>query len=124
MKFRRDSTKGEMMDEREIAEKAWREGAFAVQQQRQRVGAKAVIPENPYAPVVYTPTSEEIRIAIGDVYTGDELYRYQKKRDDEIAEYERGMVVEELQRLRSVDVDPLVVQTINHCVGMIRRMKG
>jgi hypothetical protein len=124
MKFREDSTKGEMMNEREIAEKAWQEGRTAGYRQHV-LGDIADRPVNPYAPVVkYTPTYMEVHKALMEAFTEDEIVRYFGQRERDIAEYERGMVVNKLQQLRSVDVDPLVVQTINHCVGMIRRMKG
>jgi hypothetical protein len=47
MKFRRDSTKGEMMTEQEIAEQAWAEGAEAVYRGNNLFDG--VFPENPYA---------------------------------------------------------------------------
>jgi hypothetical protein len=124
MKFREDSTKGEMMDEQKIRAEAWQEGRTAGYRQHV-LGDLANRPVNPYAPVVkYTPTNQEITKAVLKTFTEDEMLRYFHQRERDIAEYERGMVVEELQQLRSVDVEPLVVQTINHCVGMIKRMKG
>jgi hypothetical protein len=113
-----------MMDEQKIRAEAWQEGRTAGYRQHV-LGDLANRPVNPYAPVVkYTPTNQEITKAVLKTFTEDEMLRYFHQRERDIAEYERGMVVEELQQLRSVDVDPLVVQTINHCVGMIKRMKG
>jgi hypothetical protein len=108
-----------MMDEREIAEKAWREGADAAS----AFSRGKDFPDNPYAPD-YTPSPLEMNAVLLSKFSQVEIWRGEKQRDNKLAEHVRVMVVEELQQLRSVDVDPLVVQTINHCVGMIRRMKG
>jgi hypothetical protein len=108
-----------MMDEETLEQmmsRAWLEGleaAFDVDS-----------PENPYEPVEYTPSLVEMNTVLLSKFTQLEIWRGEKQREGQLAEHERVMIVEELQQLRSVDVDPLVVQTINHCVGMIRRMTG
>jgi hypothetical protein len=114
--------KEKMMDEREIAEKAWREGAYAVTGLSPET---ALTVPNPYAPVVeYTPTNQEITKAVLKTFTEDEMLRYFHKREGALAKYERERVVEELERLKLGYTDPLVAQTINSCVGMIQRMEG
>jgi hypothetical protein len=109
-----------MMDERQIREEAWLEGAYAV---TGLSPATAFTVPNPYAPD-YTPSLQEMNAVLLSKFSQVEIWRGEKQRDNKLAQHVRVMVVEELQQLRSVDVDPLVVQTINHCVGMIKRMKG
>jgi hypothetical protein len=123
-----------MMDERQIREEAWQEGRNAGYRQ-QALGDLADRPLNPYAPVVkYTPTYMEVHKALMKTFTEDEIVRYLGQRERDIAEYERGMVVNKLDceraqynRLAGVNHGPLSIarnDTILDCIAVIKRMTG
>jgi hypothetical protein len=100
----------------QMMSKAWLEGLGAT--------FNVHAPVNPYEPVDYTPTNQEIIKTVLNTFTEDEMLRYFHKREGALAKYERERVVEELERLKLGYTDPLVAQTINSCVGMIQRMEG
>jgi hypothetical protein len=112
-----------IMDEQEVRAVAWSEGAEAAWEWS--VSRGDGFPVNPYTPVVgYTPSLEEMNRVLRKTFTQEEIWRAENQLEDQLVEHVRVKVIEELQQLRSVDVDPLVVQTINQCVGAIKRMKG
>jgi hypothetical protein len=89
-----------MMDEQKIREEAWQEGRTAGYRQHV-LGDLADRPVNPYAPVVkYTPTYMEVHKALLNTFTEDEIVRYLGQRERDIAEYERGMVVNKLEVMK------------------------
>jgi hypothetical protein len=119
MKFRRDSTKGEMMDEGTLEQKmsrAWLEGleaAFDVDS-----------PVNPYEPVEYTPNDQEITETLLGTFTGDEIGRYSLQYRLNIAALERVRVMGELENLeqRLTHTAP-AAYTVGTCIRIIREMK-
>jgi hypothetical protein len=123
-----------MMDERQIREEAWQEGVSAAMKDMGLMWSLDEYP-NPYAPVVeYTPTYMEVHKALMKTFTEDEIRRYLGQRERDIAEYERGMVVNKLDcergqynRLAGIKPDPLSIarnDTILYCIAVIKRMTG
>jgi hypothetical protein len=85
------------MDEQGIREEAWREGAQAAYLHH----GSGVRPDNPYTPVVeYTPTYMEVHKALLKTFTEGEIVRYLGQRERDIAENERGMVVNKLEVMK------------------------
>jgi hypothetical protein len=117
-----------MMDEREIAEKAWREGVYAVTGLSPET---ALTVPNPYAPAVdYTPSQQEITDTLLGTFTWDEIGRYLHQRELNIAALERRRVAGELQRLKetldlgATDIAWFKLEAINECVDAIKRLTG
>jgi hypothetical protein len=91
-------------------------------------------PENPYEPVEYTPTNQEITKAVLKTFTEDEMLRYFHKREGALAEYERGSVVNQLEIMRLDEkreawktcayVSPTRAQAIEDCIALIKSIKG
>jgi hypothetical protein len=132
MKFRKDSTKGELMDEGQIREEAWLEGRDAAYKQHV-CGSFANRPENPYTPVVqYTPSDQEITDTLLGTFTEDEIGRYLRWRELNIAGVERMRIVGELKTfeggltecdrmLRPRVADLTKLDTVRECIALIKR---
>jgi hypothetical protein len=118
------------MDEQEIREEAWKEGAQAAYLHH----GSGVRPDNPYTPVVeYTPTYMEVHKALLKTFTEHEIRRYLCERERGIAEYERGMVVNKLESLiypanayvgENRRVQSARNDAIHDCLKMVKRMEG
>jgi hypothetical protein len=121
-----------MMDERQIREEAWQEGRNAGYRQ-QAMGDLADRPLNPYTPVEYTPTNQEIIKAVLNTFTEDEMLRYFHKREGALAEDERWSVVNKLEIMRLDEkreawktcayVSPTRTRAIEDCIALIKSIK-
>jgi hypothetical protein len=92
-----------MMDEETVEQKmerAWDEGARAPRQ-IQTFNGTATRTVNPYTPVVeYTPSLVEMNAVLLSKFTQEEIWRGEKRRDDQLAALERVRVVGELKVMK------------------------
>jgi hypothetical protein len=117
------------MNEQEIAEQAWAEGAEAVYRGNNLFDG--VFPDNPYTPEVeYTPSLVEMNAVLLSKFTQEEIWRGEKRRDDQFAALERVRVAGELQRLKetldlgATDIAWYKLEAITECVDAIKRLTG
>jgi hypothetical protein len=132
MTIRRDFTKGEMMDERQIREEAWQEGRNAGYRQ-QAMGNLADRPLNPYTPVVeYTPSLQEMNTVLLSKFSQLEIWRGEKQREGQLAEHERVMIVEELKTFEAEILEGEMMfragggnltklDAVRECIAVIKR---
>jgi hypothetical protein len=119
-----------MMDERQIREEAWLEGAYAV---TGLSPATAFTVPNPYAPD-YTPSLQAMNTVLLSKFSQLEIWRGEKQRDNKLAAHVRVKVVEKLGVMirheeylahltggRSLSIKR--IRAIKDCIAMIRKMK-
>jgi hypothetical protein len=115
------------MDEQEIREEAWREGAQAAYLHHSPGGTVFLVrPDNPYTPPVeYTPSLQEMNAVLLSKFSQREVWRGQKQREDQLAVNVRVVVAEELESFKKglTHYAPAVL-TVETCIRIIREMEG
>jgi hypothetical protein len=122
-----------MMDEQRIRSEAWLEGAKAVYHQHGSGGDVHNRPTNPYALVVeYTPSLVEMNAVLLSKFSQLEIWRGQKQRENQLAEHERVMIVEELKTFEAEILEGEMMfragggnltklDTVRECIALIKR---
>jgi hypothetical protein len=117
-----------MMDERQIREEAWFEGAEAVRRHSHN-------PVNPYAlvpDVDHTPSDYEIRTALRGTFTADEIDLYQNNRDKYISGLQLKIITNRLELMKGhanaiarLETEPLSTaraKAISDCLANVETM--